>query len=174
MQWRCVCAAGALMHTTVRSHACSDSAVVCWPLHRIRLALCYTLAARTPKLYLAGCCEREHAHNTHTIRPNRHTQIPRMGARVPAYTRVTWHTYTHATCQETATGPKGAYGLAALMKAVTAAGLPHPGQLLHIPVAGIHPRAHTLSIERPFNTSRCKYDRRYGVRTHVEISCPCV
>ena len=65
--------------------------------------------------------------------------------------------------EDTATGPKGAYGVSALMKAVTAAGLPHPGQLLHVPVAGIHPSAHTLSVERPMNTSRCTYDRRLCV-----------
>ena len=29
--------------------------------------------------------------------------------------------------------------------------------------AGIHPSAHTLSIERPMNTSRCTYDRRLCV-----------
>jgi DENN domain-containing protein 2 len=81
-------------------------------------------------------------------------------------TRFCWYdAFSHLldAVEDTATGAKGAYGVAALMKAVTAAGLPHPGQLLHIPVAGIHPSSHTLSIERPVNTSRCKYDRRLCV-----------
>ena len=81
-------------------------------------------------------------------------------------TRHCWYeTFSHLldAVEETATGSTGAYGVAALIKAVTAAGLPHPGHLLHVPVAGMHPSAQTISIERPINTSRCSADRRLCV-----------
>ena len=77
-----------------------------------------------------------------------------------------WYETMHVVLdavEETAKGSTGAYGVAALIKAVTSAGLPQPGQLLHVPVKGIHPRLHALSVERPINTSRCSYDRRLCV-----------